>query len=328
MASFLDEIDKRASLFDVTNGEIIQLFKFRPDVYKTFTYFLNRANSRYIKNCIEIRSDIDAPNHVTIKKDASGKSYLEVLGNDNRSILIIENDHANADDYNSITGYKIRESIFIEAIDIFQRQLLSASNLPRRFIREEIPPIDAVEEMDIPLLINYYEYLNYDYFDNVQHFDEPENFNAVYNKLGNVAPDRKHPVIDYDERYQELLRHDPFYTSRLEGTKTHVQYGEFVYERDGYVLAVVEPVSGMGYQFALNLGDIDKDNIDLINSMIKAAMEAKEDVVLSDDAIMRKSHTTMDVFKENLEIFLNSAKSSKKFYSDVEKSKEVYNHQR
>lgn len=58
--------------------------------------------------------------------------------------------------------------------------------------------------------------------------------------------------------------------------------------------------------------------------MLKAVLEAKEEIILLDDAIMRKNHTTLETFKENLEVFLNNAKTSKKFFYDTKKAKEVY----
>ena len=108
------------------------------------------------------------------------------------------------------------------------------------------------------------------------------------------------------------------------GTKTNTILEAFLYEKDGYVLAVIEPKSGTGYQYDLNLGNVDINDMDLIKEMIRAALGASEEIVMMDPAIIRKSHTTIEAFSEDLDIFLGNAKSTKLFYYKVEKAKNVY----
>lgn len=324
MISFLDVIEKNKGLFQVTDNEIIQFFKFEQDVYETFKYILMKYNKSYKQNCIDFGKNLNAPNRVFIGIDKSGKCYLEVLGNDNRTVLIIQNDSCNFNDYTNITGAKIIESEFIKILDSCQKERVKNLGISKRFIKDQIPPIDICEEMGISRLINYYEYLNNDYFKDMQVFNEPENDGGHYQRSGMGSVQRKNNVIDYSDRKDELLRHHPFTQIKFLGAKTNAEMEAYVYDKNGFILAVVEPVSGLGYQYALNLGNIDKYDRNLIKDMIKAALEAKEEIVLLDNAIMRKAHTTFDVFKENLNIFLNSEKSHTKFQYDVEKSKEVY----
>lgn len=328
MKSFLDEIDKNIKLFEVTNNEIIQFFHFPNDVYITFMNLLIKANPNYKNKCLEKgEKAIYMPNRVLINKDKNGKSYLSILGNDDSTVLIIINDSSNYDDYRSTVGRKITESDFIKALDEYQTNKLKESNISKRFIRDEIMPIDICEEMNFSKLISYYEYLNNAYFKqkkDIEVFDEPENVVGHYSKPGLGSTGRVNSVIDYSIRRDELLKHNPIFEIEFNGSKTNSKLDAYIYEKDGFILAVIEPQSGIGYQYALNLGPIDKNDKNLIKDMIKAALEAKEEIVLLDDAIMRKTHTSFETFKENLNIFLNNAKVTKKFHYDAEKAKSVY----
>ena len=58
--------------------------------------------------------------------------------------------------------------------------------------------------------------------------------------------------------------------------------------------------------------------------MIKAALEAKENLVMEDDAMIRKNHTTIASFKNNLEVFLLNSENDKRFASQVQNANQVY----
>ena len=47
MNSFLEELEKKYELFEITNGEIIEFFEFPSDVYETWRSLLAQANSKY-----------------------------------------------------------------------------------------------------------------------------------------------------------------------------------------------------------------------------------------------------------------------------------------
>ena len=326
MNSFLELLEKNYELFNSTNGGIIQFFQFSDDVYLVFNRIFSQINQHYLENCTTSGKNAYAPNRVFVKKDNSGKVYLEVYGNDNKTVLVIVNDLSSPLNYQHIVGKKITESRFLSILDSYQRSKLEKYGISKRLIKEEIPPINGLVEMDIEKLIDYYKYLNEVYFkipSSVEVFDEPDNQQTPAQKIGGHAPDRKNEIIDYKTRRDELLKHHPFQEIQFVGSKTDAKLDAYLYEKDGFILAIIEPVSGLGYQYALNLGNIDKNNTDLIKEMLKAVLEAKEEIILLDDAIMR-NHTTLETFKENLEVFLNNAKTSKKFFYDTKKAKEVY----
>lgn len=322
MNSFLKELEKNYDLFLIVDGIIIDHFKFPNDINRTFRNLLARSNPQYFKRCQEMNCDSEKFSCIELNKDASGKCYLCVYGNDNHTVLIIRQDDSRYEDYRGIAAKKITETEFINELDYVERRRLASANIPSRFIRDEALPIDICSEMNIPLLISYYRYIN-DYINPVEIFEEPENTVGPAQKPNPTLP-RKNPIIDLDERQIELLKRDPKKIIRLEGNRSGSKLNAYIYERFGYVLAVVEPESGIEYQYDLNLGNIDYRDDELVRRMLKAALSAKEEIIMMDDAIMRKNHTTMDKFKENLDLFLEGHKIEGKFYHDIKAAQSVY----
>lgn len=326
MNSFLNQLEMNYDLFNATRGEIIELFHFPDDIYNTFIYLFIRSNGFYIKNCKEKNRDINTIGRISVEKDKNNKCFLKVMGNDNHTVLIVRQNDSNFEDYRNIIGYKMTEEDFKDTLDRLQRKRLEEAKIPNRFLKDDIPPLDICEEMNISGLIDYYHYLN-NYLstsDAIVTFNEPENTVGPVTRVGSGTTPRKNGVIDYDERRKELVDRKPKLIISCSGNKTGSAFDAFIYENNGLLLAVIEPVSGLGYQYNLNLGDIDINNMELIKEMIKTALEAQEDVIMMDPAIMRKNHTTLDAFSQNLDIFLQNAKSTKPFYYDVKKSNAVY----
>lgn len=326
MNSFLVELEKNYDLFNVTKGEIIKLFHIPSDIDKLFIYLFKEKNDYYFKRCTEMKRDPNKLGKISIEKDASGKCYLKIVGNDDHTILIIRQNDSRFEDYRNTIGSKITEEEFIDTLNRLQIKRVEEANIPSRFLKEVVPPINICEEMNISELIDYYHYVN-NYLtlsDSLITFDEPENSVGSRRRIGNGTTPRKNEVIDYKLRRDELMKRNPIKIISCSGNKNGSSLDAFIYDNDGLLLAVIEPVSGLGYQYNLNLGDIDKNNIGLIEEMIKAALEASEDIVMMDSAIMRKNHTTIEAFSENLDIFLKNAKIYKPFYYDVKKSNNVY----
>lgn len=326
MSSFLKEIEKDYELFNISQGEIIELFKFNPDVYDTFTRLTNSANRVYPQQC-ELQGK--KPNEfemISIKKDRSGKCYLEIIGADNHTRVIIHQDDAKEEDYFGIIGTKMSEEHLAVEMDDFQTQKLKHANISSRFLKEEPSPINLYEEMDGKKLIEYYRYLN-DYLNvntTIEEYNEPENITGPVARIFESTTPRVHPVVDYIIRKEALMKQNPKEVIKFKGNKTGREYDTYIYERDGFTLAIAEPISGVEYQYNLNLGHVDRSDSTLIREMVRSALEAEEKVVMLDDAIIRKNHTTMNVFNENLDVFLNNAHSSKLFKNKVENAKAVY----
>ena len=331
MSSMLDKIENNFELFECTENEIIKFFNFGEDFHNVCCVLFKKWNKNYEKDCERCNRDVNEPNTILVRKDKDGNCFLIVKGNDGRSDIVIDKDNADKEKYGNIKAYKITESKFAALLDVCTRERIEKMqeelNIPSRFLREEPGEVDLVDDLKIDKLIEYYKYLNDEYFEkkiDIILFDEPNNISGPKNKLGISAAPRKNAVIDYKIREEEFNKYNPVHRIKFNGINTKVEYDCFVYYKDGYVLAVVEPVSGLGYQYALNLGPIDVNDIELIKNNIKAVLEAEEDIVMFDDAIMRKNHTTIDAFSDNLRIFLDNAKSIKPFYYDTERAKDIY----
>ena len=324
MESFIKEIEKNIDLFKIGDGNL-SFFKFSDDVNKTFLKMLMDSNPSYKSNCEQINIDINKPATLAIKKDISGNLFLVLYGNDNRTMVIIRKDDSHIEDYKLVPGRKVIESEFISELDFIQKDKLQKSQISKRFLKDEIPVININEEMETQKILQYYRYLNDQYYNiiiDAESFDEPENENAQHVKKGGVAPERKNEVIDYELRKKELMKHNPTGIIVFRGNKTDITLEAYLYEREENTYVVVEPVSGIGYQYNLNLGPTtDKD---IQKEMIKAALEAEESIILMDDAIIRKNHTTIETFSDSLDTLLNGERKIAKFYYDVKKSNSVY----
>ncbi len=327
MDSFLKIIEDNYYLFKYSDGEISDFYHFPIDVIETFYEIFCDCNESYLTRCKANNKPAKGYSKMQILKDQSGKCYLKVVGNDNHTTLIIRQDDAKYEDY-KIVGKKITESGFKDLLNMVELRRFYDANLSPRFIKEKIPKISLVEEMNTEAFIEYHKYLNDEYLESLKAstdiFEEPDNPSSSYYRQGGTTAERKNDVIDYDLREQALLEKDPKMIYKIVGAQTGVELMTYVYEKDGYCLAIVEPVSGLGYQFDLNLGPIKYLDEDQIKSMVKAALQASEEVVLMDDAIIRKSHTTIETFRDNLDIFLNNVKSIRPFYGNVQKAKNVY----
>lgn len=326
MSGFLKEMESNLDVFNISQGEIIELFKFNSDVYDTFIRMLNSANRVYGQQCELHKKRLDDFEKITLKKDKSGKCYMEIIGADNHTRLIIRQNDATEEDYYGITGTKVTEAVLANEMDYVQKQKLKNANISSRFLKEEPSPINLYEEMDGKKLIEYYRYLN-DYLNvntTIEEYNEPENITGPVARIFEPTTPRVHPVVDYIVRKEALMKQNPKEVIKFKGNKTGREYDTYIYERDGFTLAIAEPISGVEYQYNLNLGQVDRSDSTLIREMVRSALEAEEKVVMLDDAIIRKNHTTMNVFNENLDVFLNNAHSSKPFKNKVENAKAVY----
>ena len=137
--------------------------------------------------------------------------------------------------------------------------------------------------------------------------------------------ERKHEIIPLETRQKILFSYDPEYKITCKAKNSNKTLDAYIFKKDGDSLCVIEPVSGLGYQYLLNMGPyIDSNDQKKIEEILTTILQTSEDIILMDDAIIRKNHTTEEIFRDNLEVFLNNAKSAKPIYYDTEKSKKVY----
>ena len=327
MDSFLKRVEENYDLFKYCEGEIPEFYHFPEDIIEAFYVIFCESNQYYLTRCKALDKPARGYSSMRILKDQSGKCYLKVVANDNHTTIILRQDDSKYEDY-KIVGRKMTESEFKNLLNMVELRRFFEAKLSPRFIKDVIPMINLEKEMTTEEFLDYHRYLYEEFLESkkaaIDTFDEPDNPGSAYYRQGGTSPDRKNDVIDFELRERALMEKDPIMFYKIVGSQTGIELMAYVYEKGEYCLVVVEPVSGLGYQYCLNLGPMKYLDEEQIKSMVKEALQATEEVVLMDDAIMRKSHTTIETFKENLDIFLSNAKSMRPFYGSVQKAKDVY----
>ena len=325
MKSVLKELQKYFYLIMKENGdELTKEIILNDDIKNAFEVLMQTINKVYVKNINQNRQI-----RVFLKKTHTGKCYLKVTGRDHNTVLIIKSNDSKYYEYSGMKGYKVNEEDLRKTIDIIQREKLEKSGISKRFIKEVIPELDLYEELEVEKIIqkckDSYKRKNTPTL--IEIFEEPENISGNRKKItkNNITTaERIHPIIPYETRKEELIKYNQKEIIRFQGKKTNNIFDAYIYVKNDYILAIIEPLSGLGYQYNLNLGFKENYDIEIIKEMIKATLEAEEHIVLTDDAIIRKNHTTIENFKDNIGIFLNNKDYNKQFATKAEKASKVY----
>ncbi len=327
--NILDYFKENYDTFSEFDGKLGS-YNFRRDIIDVFEILMERINDDYLNNCSVINKNPNDIFDFRVLLDKSGNCYLEVTGADSRTkIIVIRDDLKSLEDYENVRGRKIFESTLRKILDVYQNEKIKNAYISKRFLKSVVDPIDLVEEFECEKIKSYYEYLRKlkGTTKNISiQFEAPQNILGPKkeNKNPTEQKDRVNDVIDYDVRKQVLTKYRPKYVVNLTSTNGSYKFETYVYVKDGFYLAVCEPISGKSYSLFLNIGPEEYISEDMLLNNIKAALEAKEEIVLKDDAIIRKSHTSLTTFQENIEIFLDNKNGNKRFLQDIKESMEVY----
>lgn len=325
--SILEFFDNNYNLFNKFDGKLGS-FKFPSDINEIFSILMEKVNDFYISGCKKLNVKSNDIFDYRLKRDTLGNTYLEVVGADNKTkIIIVKDNLKDYEFYKSVVGRKILESSFKDILNLYQTEKLKRTHISKRFLKDVPLPIDLKEEFDAENLKLYFEYL----YDNLYktknisiNFESPLNIRGPKGQIENSARERVNRVIDYDIRKQSLMSYNPLYSLNFKSSNKDNSIDVYIYEKNGYTMAICEPISGTSYTMYMNLGPSEYTNLDKIINNIKIVLESKENIVLSDDAVIRKSHTTLDSYKQNLETFLGENKLSKRFSEEISVSNEVY----
>lgn len=324
MKKVIEELTLNYGLITRTKTEeISKHIKLSEDVIYAFEALMQSINKAYTKNIIPKKTI-----RAFLKKDRKGNAYLKVIGRDRNTKLIIRSDNSKYLDYLGIEGYKVNESLFAKTLDIVQKERLAQSGVAKRFLKEVVPEIDLYEEMDIEAYIQKCKEIEKKNNEPeiIESFEEPENSveSKIRKESNKESKERIHPVIPYELRKEELVKHNHKKIIRFKGKKTDREFDAYIYIKHGYILAIIEPLSGLGYQYNLTLGFAEDYNEELVQKMLKAALEIEEEIVLKDEAIIRKNHTTIENFTENIKTFLYNQNNDRRFLNKVETASKVY----
>lgn len=324
--SLLEWFKDNKSLWDKFNGNVGG-FKYPKDITDIMGILMEKINDLYLSRCNELNTNPKDIFDYVIEYDNLSNPYLIVTGSDKRTkLIIIKDDIKNYEYYKNIMGKKIIESSFKDILDLYQKEKLKKYGIAKRLLKDNPSDIDLIEEFNLNGLKEYYEYL-IDLDNSVKkvsvNFIEPVNIGSVKGPITNSSKERKSEVLSYDLRRQCLISRKPMYIINLVGNNKG-EYDAYVYQKDNFTYALVEPINGTSYTYILNLGEHSYLTEEMIINNIRSAMEANLDVVLSDNAIIRKKHSTIDSFNNNLDTLLNDLKSDYRLRSDIDKSNEVY----
>lgn len=330
--SLLEFLEENYELFSKFDGKLGS-FVFPSDITDVFEILMRRANSFYMRKCKDFHLNSKDIFDYRVKKDDMGNCYLEVTGADRKTkVLIIKDGIYKHQYYNEVVGTGFSESSLIKILDLYQREKLKLANISKRFLRDDVLPVDLVTEFDAENLKKYYQYLD-KLYNNMKEttirFEAPVNTGVPHSEPTKSSKERVNDVIDYEVRKQALMNYKPISIIHSISNNGTIYYDGYVYEINGHIVTINEPINGTSYTMFLDFGPKEYVTSDMLEANMRAVMESKESVLVSDDAIIRKSHTDMNSFLRNLNTFFVGDKSNYKFSVDLEKAQEVYgNHSR
>lgn len=330
--SLLEFLEENYELFSKFDGKLGS-FVFPSDITEVFEILMEKSNSNYKNNCKESGVTGKDIFDYKVNKDDLGNCYLEVTGADKRTkVVIVKDELENYKYYNKVVGTKLLEDSFKSIMDLYQKEKIRLANVSKRFLRDDVLPVDLVTEFDAENLKKYYQYLD-KLYNNMKEttirFEAPVNTGVPHSEPTKSSKERVNDVIDYEVRKQALINYKPISIIHSISNNGTIYYDGYVYEINGHIVAINEPINGTSYTMFLDFGPKQYVTSDMLEANMRAVMESKESVLVSDDAIIRKSHTDMNSFLRNLNTFFVGDKSNYKFSVDLEKAQEVYgNHSR
>lgn len=341
---FLDRFKENREVFQ-QNKDLIPLEYKMPNYFNEFcTYLLimsTRQNLRNgfpnnytFKSAENLSSEVPIYN---IKSDTENNCYLQIWAPDGKTSIIVHKDNVEPSLYADISGTKLKESEFSKIYDKWRHRVYEKDDVPSSILKndKDIPPVDIYEEMEFDNIVEFTkEYVqkkriekfnskSFQIFFDDNQVSSNSSRNGKTKNSGEI--ERKHEIIPLETRQKILFSYDPEYKITCKAKNSNKTLDAYIFKKDGDSLCVIEPVSGLGYQYLLNMGPyIDSNDQKKIEEILTTILQTSEDIILMDDAIIRKNHTTEEIFRDNLEVFLNNAKSAKPIYYDTEKSKKVY----
>lgn len=341
---FLDRFNEFYEIFQKAGDLIPQEYKM-PTYFNEFcTYLLimgarqeekeNFPNSHTFKIAQNFSSEVPIYN---IKKDIENNCYMQIWAPNGKTSVVVYKDNVEPNLYADIKGIKLSESEFARVYDKWRKRVYEKDDIQDSILKNkrDINPVDIYEEMEFDKIVDYTK--KYNKKKRIERFNR-KSYDLTFVDIQTSTSIKRGPntgigtvprtndVIPYEKRMEILWDYEPDHKITWTATNTGRQLETFFFIREGNILCVLEPVTGMGYQYLLNMGpklDLEHDK-KRIEEIIDIILTTPEDIIMMDDAIIRKNHTTLEVFRENLEVFLNNAKSIKPIYYDTEKSKKVY----
>ena len=307
--NFLDELEKKYNVFETFQGEIPADY-FSKIFRETAIIMMNRANGSYKEDCEKLGKDPEELGNVILKKDDEDNLYMIISGNNNRTKIVIKKDDAPYEYYRKVIGFKMTEKAFLKEMEILEEKKFQAADLPKRFLKKEIPPFDGIAETATKDVIDYTKYLNDEYIKTISSetsYQEPETSPRGKNSSFNNSSkdyERRHDIIDFDKRKAELMRHGPFMILDFKGMKQQEDIMVFVYQREDDLVAFAEPISGESFSKIMFFDKNIVNTRDILEEEIRKKLEMTREEISYDITVVRSSHITIEKYHDNLEYLL------------------------
>lgn len=311
--SFLEPFQKNYDSFLVFQGAL-PLEYFGKDSYfdlkNTLLYYFKKANINYDYACNALNRKPDSFDSFEIKKDKSGNVYMEVVGADLRTKIIIRRDIANSEDYKGMKCFNISEVRFALKFRKFQEEriekVIEANNLPRSVF--SFSDFDTTSRMGSKDVTSYVKYLENEYFESAEvcFYDEAESskrFGIKHVSSISQNYERKNDIIDFSKRRASLVKFKPDKMIKFKSRNKGNDLVSFIYKKDNYLIAFCEPISGVAWSRLVFLKNEDYNDEELIDKLLKKIELSNEDAAL-DKFIVNSSHTTYERFNANLAFLL------------------------
>ena len=335
--SFLEPFQKNYESFLVFQSDLpLEYFgkSSLEDLKKTIVSYLRFANKEYDRCCKILNKMPYDFEFFSIKKDKSGNVYMEVIGADDRTKIIIRRNCSKVEDYLGLKAYHINEDRFSEQFRMFQekriRNVMSINNIPSDVV--DFSNFDATSRMGSSDVARYVKYLENEYFESaeVYFYEESESSKRFGTKhVSSISQDyeRKNDIIDFSKRRASLVRFNPYRMIKFKSRNKDNDLVSFVYKKDNYLIAFCEPISGVAWSRIVFLKDENYSDDELIDKLLKKIELSNEDAFL-DKYIVNSSHTTYERFNANVSFLLgdvddlDGALAAQSFKKSVKEAKE------
>ena len=125
---------------------------------ETVVKIMKEKNPYYLSACEHKNNYYKNIKEVFIGKDDYDKIYLLILGADNKTRLLIKDNVTYSKMfYGNIPSIKVSEYEFSSVADNLEYEKLKG--VPKRFIKDEIEPFNAIKEFGIDNVLEYMKYL-------------------------------------------------------------------------------------------------------------------------------------------------------------------------
>lgn len=119
MGKFLEILDDNKELFEQYKGSLRE-YEFPRDMTDLVIGWFYKINPRYEVHCLQNGVDPQRIRNISLKLDNFGKAYIEFLGNDGVTKILLVRNKFERGELTDIVGKKVEEDAFFNMLDRYQ----------------------------------------------------------------------------------------------------------------------------------------------------------------------------------------------------------------